>query len=215
MAQSIPEEVVFAFIYFEGSNVLVTHVSEKISGVQRARGLAHQRVVAAYFSHYDVTVNTSKPSELTPGMLRAKTSHLAIKTLPMKGIVCDDAHLRMLSTISQKAAGALVTLTHCTYASFSLPPSSQSQRTALCILAALHSRSLLSPWLSTGKRCLVKIQSPISTIAGYERSRASSPNRAEKQVLVSALSGNAVTRVDRRIHDRCWRVQFPVWHAYS
>ncbi|KAJ1951795.1 hypothetical protein EC988_003903, partial [Linderina pennispora] len=84
MAQSIPEEVVFAFIYFEGSNVLVTHVSEKISGVQRARGLAHQRVVAAYFSHYDVTVNTSKPSELTPGMLRAKTSHLAIKTLPMK-----------------------------------------------------------------------------------------------------------------------------------
>ncbi|KAI8325837.1 hypothetical protein GQ54DRAFT_295186 [Martensiomyces pterosporus] len=89
MALNVPEEVVFGFLVFEGSNVLVTHVSEKISGVQRARGLAHQKTVAGYFEHHDVTVNTSKPSELTPAMLRDKTRHLAIKTIPMKAAGAD------------------------------------------------------------------------------------------------------------------------------
>ncbi|KAJ1961602.1 hypothetical protein GGI12_003156 [Dipsacomyces acuminosporus] len=85
MALNVPDEVVFAFLIFEGSNVLVTHVSEKISGVQRARGLAHQKTVASYFEQHDITVNASKPSELTPAMLRDKTRHLAIKTLSIKG----------------------------------------------------------------------------------------------------------------------------------
>ncbi|KAJ2145123.1 hypothetical protein IW136_001092 [Coemansia sp. RSA 678] len=79
MALHVPDEVVFCFISFEGSRVLVTHVAEKISGVQRARGLAHQKEVAGFFNHHDVTVNTAKPSELTPTMLRDKTRHLAIK----------------------------------------------------------------------------------------------------------------------------------------
>ncbi|KAI9476830.1 hypothetical protein BX667DRAFT_506976 [Coemansia mojavensis] len=99
MALKVPEEVVFCFIVFEGSRVLVTHVAEKIrqlirsivhactplfsltwdSGVQRARGLAHQKEIAEFFNHHDVTVNTTKPSELTPTMLRDKTRHLAIK----------------------------------------------------------------------------------------------------------------------------------------
>ncbi|KAJ1840872.1 hypothetical protein LPJ73_006288, partial [Coemansia sp. RSA 2703] len=30
MALSVPNEVIFGFLSFEGSNVLVTHVSEKI-----------------------------------------------------------------------------------------------------------------------------------------------------------------------------------------
>ncbi|KAJ2162280.1 hypothetical protein GGF46_000771 [Coemansia sp. RSA 552] len=41
--------------------------------------MAHQKEIAAFFSHHDVTVNTTKPSELTPAMLRDKTRHLAIK----------------------------------------------------------------------------------------------------------------------------------------
>ncbi|KAJ2690411.1 hypothetical protein IWW39_000810 [Coemansia spiralis] len=85
MSASVPDEVVFGYIMFEGSGVLVTHVSHKISGVQRARGLAHQKTIAAFFSQHDVTVNTTKPSELTPTMLRERTRHLAIKSVPMKG----------------------------------------------------------------------------------------------------------------------------------
>ncbi|KAJ2847753.1 hypothetical protein IWW36_003690, partial [Coemansia brasiliensis] len=61
MALKVPEEVVFCFIVFE------------------ARGLAHQKEIAEFFNHHDVTVNTTKPSELTPTMLRDKTRHLAIK----------------------------------------------------------------------------------------------------------------------------------------
>ncbi|KAJ1723798.1 hypothetical protein LPJ53_001867 [Coemansia erecta] len=75
MALSVPEEVIFGFLTFEGSNVLVTHVSEKI------RGLAHQKTVADFFDRHDVTVNTTRPSELTPIMLRGKTKHLAIKSV--------------------------------------------------------------------------------------------------------------------------------------
>ncbi|KAJ1815185.1 hypothetical protein LPJ56_004640, partial [Coemansia sp. RSA 2599] len=78
MAAHVPEEVVFGFLSFEGSGVLVTHVSEKI------RGLAHQKTVAEFFDRHDVTVNTTRPSELTPIMLRGKTRHLAIKSvIPM------------------------------------------------------------------------------------------------------------------------------------
>ncbi|KAJ2472061.1 hypothetical protein GGI02_001850 [Coemansia sp. RSA 2322] len=84
MALSVPDETAFGFLMFEGSRVLVTHVSHKISGVQRARGLAHQKTVTDFFDQHDVTVNTSKPSELTPTMLREKTRHLAIKSAPMK-----------------------------------------------------------------------------------------------------------------------------------
>ncbi|KAJ2563942.1 hypothetical protein GGH95_004570 [Coemansia sp. RSA 1836] len=86
MSASVPDEVVFGFIMFEGSGILITHVSHKISGVQRARGLAHQKTIATFFSQHDVTVNTSKPSELTPAMLRDRTRHLAIKSVPMKGM---------------------------------------------------------------------------------------------------------------------------------
>ncbi|KAJ2882617.1 hypothetical protein H4R27_003327 [Coemansia aciculifera] len=84
MSANVPDEVVFGYIMFEGSGVLVTHVSHKISGVQRARGLAHQKTIAAFFSQHDVTVNTTKPSELTSTMLRERTRHLAIKSVPMK-----------------------------------------------------------------------------------------------------------------------------------
>ncbi|PIA18711.1 hypothetical protein COEREDRAFT_85165 [Coemansia reversa NRRL 1564] len=121
MALKVPSEVVFCFIEFEGSRVLITHVSEKISCphivhqtttmvmccrltrlvessecsweflltipdtlVAVARGLAHQNEIAEFFSHHDVTVNTTKPSELTSTMLRDKTRHLAIKSVPLR-----------------------------------------------------------------------------------------------------------------------------------
>ncbi|KAJ2725005.1 hypothetical protein GGI07_001574 [Coemansia sp. Benny D115] len=109
MALSVPNEIIFGFLTFEGSNVLVTHVSEKISVrthiiiiistdiwaslflrwkyavTNVARGLAHQRSVAEFFDRYDITVNTTKPTELTPVLLRGKTRHLAIKSFPMSG----------------------------------------------------------------------------------------------------------------------------------
>ncbi|KAJ2780699.1 hypothetical protein GGI15_003442 [Coemansia interrupta] len=50
MALSVPEEVIFGFLSFEG-------------------GLAHQKTVADFFDRHDVTVNTTRPSELTPIML--------------------------------------------------------------------------------------------------------------------------------------------------
>ncbi|KAJ1732512.1 hypothetical protein LPJ61_002005 [Coemansia biformis] len=75
MALQVPDEIVYCFVSFEGSRVLVTHVSEKISAT--TRGMAHQKEIAEFFSQHDVTVNTSKPSELTPTMLRDKTRHLA------------------------------------------------------------------------------------------------------------------------------------------
>ncbi|KAJ2082825.1 hypothetical protein H4R24_001283 [Coemansia sp. RSA 988] len=113
MALKVPNEIVFCFVAFEGSRVLITHVSEKISNMYYsekceqfaydwivqygisadstsgtltsvARGLAHQNEIAEFFSHHDVTVNTTKPSELTSTMLRDKTRHLAIKSVPLR-----------------------------------------------------------------------------------------------------------------------------------
>ncbi|KAJ1665106.1 hypothetical protein EV178_003545 [Coemansia sp. RSA 1646] len=82
MATNMPDEVVFGFIAFEGAKVLVIHVSEKISGVRRARALAHQTAIAEFFDQHDVVVNTSKPSDISPAMLRDKTRHLAAKMAP-------------------------------------------------------------------------------------------------------------------------------------
>lgn len=47
--------------------------------------MAHQKTISEFFNQHDVTVNTTKPSELSPAMLRDKTKHLAIKSIPMKG----------------------------------------------------------------------------------------------------------------------------------
>ncbi|KAI9504599.1 hypothetical protein BX070DRAFT_251430 [Coemansia spiralis] len=83
MSASVPDEVVFGFIVFEGAKVLIIHVSEKVSGVRRARALAHQTAIAEFFNQHDVVVNTSKPSDLSPIVLRNKTRHLAVKSAPM------------------------------------------------------------------------------------------------------------------------------------
>jgi hypothetical protein len=39
------EEVMYAFFRLEGKNVLVTYISDKASGVRRARALVHGRAV--------------------------------------------------------------------------------------------------------------------------------------------------------------------------
>ncbi|KAJ1894414.1 hypothetical protein LPJ66_005201 [Kickxella alabastrina] len=71
MALCVPDEIVFGFLVFERTNVLVTHVSEKIS------------TVAEFLNRHDITINTTKPTELTPVLLRSKASHLVKKSVPM------------------------------------------------------------------------------------------------------------------------------------
>ncbi|KAJ2085570.1 hypothetical protein IW138_006242, partial [Coemansia sp. RSA 986] len=62
MATNMPDEVVFGFIAFEGAKVLTA--------------------IAEFFDQHDVVVNTSKPSDISPAMLRDKTRHLAAKMAP-------------------------------------------------------------------------------------------------------------------------------------
>ncbi|KAJ1934456.1 hypothetical protein GGF37_006356, partial [Kickxella alabastrina] len=48
-----------------------------------SRGLAHKSTVAEFLNRHDITINTTKPTELTPVLLRSKASHLVKKSVPM------------------------------------------------------------------------------------------------------------------------------------
>jgi hypothetical protein len=66
------EEVLYAFCRVDDKYAMITYISDKATGVKRARALVHGRNVAALFKENNLTVTISTPAELTERNVRSK-----------------------------------------------------------------------------------------------------------------------------------------------
>ncbi|CAG8436573.1 6218_t:CDS:2 [Ambispora gerdemannii] len=73
LRQNLQEEVLYGFLRIENRFVLITYVSEQVSGVRRARALVHGRAVGALFKQaHQIQINASTPADLLEEKVRSK-----------------------------------------------------------------------------------------------------------------------------------------------
>ncbi|CAG8467576.1 7377_t:CDS:10 [Ambispora leptoticha] len=73
LRQNLKEEVLYGFLRIENRFVLITYVSEQVSGVRRARALVHGRAVGALFKQaHQIQINASNASDLAEDKVRSK-----------------------------------------------------------------------------------------------------------------------------------------------
>ncbi|KAJ1963712.1 hypothetical protein IWQ62_003135, partial [Dispira parvispora] len=65
-------EVLFGFLRFDNTNILIQHISEQVSGVRRARGLVHGRAVANLLKDHDQQIIVSSAGDLREDTLRSR-----------------------------------------------------------------------------------------------------------------------------------------------
>ncbi|KAJ1658774.1 hypothetical protein IWQ61_002043 [Dispira simplex] len=65
-------EVLFGFLRFDNTNILIQHISEQVSGVRRARGLVHGRAVANLLKDHDQQIIVSSAADLREDALRSR-----------------------------------------------------------------------------------------------------------------------------------------------
>ncbi|RIA96462.1 hypothetical protein C1645_754790 [Glomus cerebriforme] len=70
LRNNLKEEVLYGFLRIENRFVLLTYVSEQVSGVRRARALVHGRAVGALFKAHQIQINASTPNDLTEANVR-------------------------------------------------------------------------------------------------------------------------------------------------
>jgi len=70
LRNNLKEEVLYGFLRIENRFVLLTYVSEQVSGVRRARALVHGRAVGALFKAHQIQINASTPNDLTETNVR-------------------------------------------------------------------------------------------------------------------------------------------------
>ncbi|RIB03392.1 hypothetical protein C2G38_2123103 [Gigaspora rosea] len=70
LRNNLREEVLYGFLRIENRFVLLTYVSEAVSGVRRARALVHGRAVGALFKAHQIQINASTPNDLTEANVR-------------------------------------------------------------------------------------------------------------------------------------------------
>ncbi|CAG8813423.1 11682_t:CDS:2 [Gigaspora margarita] len=71
LRNNLREEVLYGFLRIENRFVLLTYVSEAVSGVRRARALVHGRAVGALFKQaHQIQINASTPNDLTEANVR-------------------------------------------------------------------------------------------------------------------------------------------------
>lgn len=66
------EEVLYAFVRIESKFALITYISDKATGVKRARALVHGRAVSSLFKDSNLALTLTIPAELTEKNLRQK-----------------------------------------------------------------------------------------------------------------------------------------------
>nr|CAG8434245.1 15009_t:CDS:2 [Entrophospora candida] len=66
LRSNLKDEVLYGFIRIENKFVLLTYVSEQVSGVRRARALVHGRAVGALFKQaHQIQISASTPNDLS------------------------------------------------------------------------------------------------------------------------------------------------------
>ncbi|CAG8635990.1 5808_t:CDS:2 [Paraglomus brasilianum] len=71
LRQNLREEVLYGFLRIENRFVLITYVSEQVSGVRRARALVHGRAVGALFKQaHQVQISASNSNDLSEVNIR-------------------------------------------------------------------------------------------------------------------------------------------------
>ncbi|KAI9244511.1 hypothetical protein BY458DRAFT_529633 [Sporodiniella umbellata] len=68
----LTDEVLYGFLKIEDKYVLLTWVSEHVSGVRRARALVHSRSVAALLKNHDVQFTASNLNDLSETSMRSR-----------------------------------------------------------------------------------------------------------------------------------------------
>ncbi|KAG0246403.1 hypothetical protein B0O80DRAFT_426560 [Mortierella sp. GBAus27b] len=72
LTASLTEEVLYGFVRIDDRYVLLTYVSEQVSGLRRARALVHGKAVGALFKASNAQLNTTSHAELTEDKVRAR-----------------------------------------------------------------------------------------------------------------------------------------------
>ncbi|CAG8587220.1 5131_t:CDS:2 [Diversispora eburnea] len=71
LRNNLKEEVLYGFLRIENRFVLLTYVSESVSGVRRARALVHGRAVGALFKQaHQIQISANTPNDLTEANVR-------------------------------------------------------------------------------------------------------------------------------------------------
>jgi hypothetical protein len=70
LRSNLKDEVLYGFLRIENRFVLLTYVSEQVSGVRRARSLVHGRAVGALFKAHQIQISASTPNDLTEANVR-------------------------------------------------------------------------------------------------------------------------------------------------
>lgn len=70
LRSNLKDEVLYGFLRIENKFVLLTYVSEQVSGVRRARALVHGRAVGALFKAHQIQISASTPNDLTEANVR-------------------------------------------------------------------------------------------------------------------------------------------------
>jgi len=70
LRQNLREEVLYGFLRIENRFVLITYVSEQVSGVRRARALVHGRAVGALFKAHQVQISASNSNDFSEVNIR-------------------------------------------------------------------------------------------------------------------------------------------------
>ncbi|CAJ0913381.1 16631_t:CDS:2 [Entrophospora sp. SA101] len=71
LRSNLKDEVLYGFIRIENKFVLLTYVSEQVSGVRRARALVHGRAVGALFKQaHQIQISASTPNDLSEANVR-------------------------------------------------------------------------------------------------------------------------------------------------
>ncbi|KAG2178674.1 hypothetical protein INT44_001827 [Umbelopsis vinacea] len=66
------EEVLFGFLRLDDRFILITYISEQVSGVRRARALVHGRAVATMMPVHNAQMTATMPSELSDTNINTK-----------------------------------------------------------------------------------------------------------------------------------------------
>ncbi|RUP50576.1 hypothetical protein BC936DRAFT_138581 [Jimgerdemannia flammicorona] len=72
MRDNLREEVLYGFARLEERYVLITYVSEQVSGVRRARALVHGRAVGALLKAQNASITASNPNDLSDVNIRTR-----------------------------------------------------------------------------------------------------------------------------------------------
>lgn len=74
MVEHLTKEILYGFLRFENYFVLISYISDQVSGVRRVKGLVQARQLATLFKEHQVQLSVSSIGEITEAKIRARIS---------------------------------------------------------------------------------------------------------------------------------------------